>query len=310
MYARQQQGDEAPVNDDRAPDRSLVAALVGAHDRSLASEQITELRTSATTSHIFRVGEALVARFPRDGGDPPSARAELLAAGEAMAQFAAASPLPSPRMVGLGEPARGYPAPWSLQTWVSGEVMTPTSHASSGPAALQLADLIAHLRAVDTGGRTFSGSGRGGVLGDHDAWVDHCLRQSEGMLPVERLGEVWTELRATPRTEADVMSHTDLIPANLLTRGDSVVGVLDTGGFGPADPALDLVCAWHLFDAAPRAELRAALAVRDAQWRRGAAWALQQALGLVWYYDGTNPAMAELGRSTIARILDDLELGR
>jgi aminoglycoside phosphotransferase (APT) family kinase protein len=31
-------------------------------------------------------------------------------------------------------------------------------------------------------------------------------------------------------------------------RGEHLVGVLDGGGFGPADPALDLVAAWHLLD--------------------------------------------------------------
>jgi hypothetical protein len=41
----------------------------------------------------------------------------------------------------------------------------------------------------------------------------------------------------------------------------------------------------------------------------GVAWALQQALGLVWYYAATNPAMSALGRRTIERILASDELG-
>ena len=47
------------------------------------------------------------------------------------------------------------------------------------------------------------------------------------------------------------MSHGDLIPGNVLVAGDRLSGVLDTGGFGPADPALDLVSAWHLLAARP-----------------------------------------------------------
>lgn len=84
-----------------------------------------------------------------------------------------------------------------------------------------------------------------------------------------------------------------------------LVGVLDTGGFGPADPALDLVAAWHLLDAERRSVLREQLGASDLQWARGAAWALEQALGLVWYYESTLPAMAELGRTTLERLLSD-----
>ena len=36
---------------------------------------------------------------------------------------------------------------------------------------------------------------------------------------------------------------------------------------------------------------------------RGKAWAFQQAMGLVWYYADSNPAMSRTGRRTLARIL-------
>jgi len=84
--------------------------------------------------------------------------------------------------------------------------------------------------------------------------------------------------------------------------------VLDGGGFAPADPALDLVAAWHLLDADARAVLRRGLAVTDVEWGRGAAWAFQQAMGLVWYYRDSNPAMSELGRCTLRRLLGDAEI--
>nr|WP_280945052.1 phosphotransferase [Mesorhizobium loti] len=111
-----------------------------------------------------------------------------------------------------------------------------------------------------------------------------------------------------PSPEPVVMSHRDLIPANLLVQSGRLVGVLDGGSFGPADPSLDLVVAWHLLDRERRATFRRHLQVEDLWWKRGAAWAFQQAMGLVWYYRRTNPAMSELGRSTISRILDDPEI--
>jgi aminoglycoside phosphotransferase (APT) family kinase protein len=99
------------------------------------------------------------------------------------------------------------------------------------------------------------------------------------------------------------MSHGDLIPGNVLVRDGRLVGVLDAGGFGPADPALDLVSAWHLLDRRPREQLKAAMGCGDVEWARGMAWAFQQAMGLVWYYVRSNPVMSRLGRRTLDRIL-------
>jgi aminoglycoside phosphotransferase (APT) family kinase protein len=102
-----------------------------------------------------------------------------------------------------------------------------------------------------------------------------------------------------------VMCHVDLIPANLLVHEGRLVGVLDGGGFGPADPSLDLVAAWHLFDSEAREVLRRSLGCGRFEWSRGQAWAFVQAMGLVWYYRESNPGMSELGRSTLSRILND-----
>lgn len=91
-------------------------------------------------------------------------------------------------------------------------------------------------------------------------------------------------------------------------QGEHLVGVLDGGGFGPADPALDLVAAWHLLDRAQRETVRRHLSTSDVEWKRGAAWAFQQAMGLVWHYQSSNPVMSTLGRSTLSRIIEDVEI--
>jgi aminoglycoside phosphotransferase (APT) family kinase protein len=135
-----------------------------------------------------------------------------------------------------------------------------------------------------------------------DAWMAVCFARSEELLDVPRLRAMWADLRALPTVDADAMCHGDLTPANVLERG-RLVGVLDTGGFGPADPALDLVAAWHLLDEGPREVLRSALRCSEVQWRRGMAWALQQSMGLVWYYAGSNPVMSRWGRRTLDRLV-------
>jgi len=60
-----------------------------------------------------------------------------------------------------------------------------------------------------------------------------------------------------------------------------------------------------MLDSRRRDTLRTKLAIGDLEWRRGAAWAYQQAIGLVWYYAASNPAMSALGRSTLDRLLAD-----
>ena len=283
----------------------LVARLLPGTDPAT----VRLLPTSATTSTVVRIGEDLAARFPLEPTDPHAARTALATEHAAMAEFAAVCPLPAPEPVALGEPSAEFPMPWSVQTWVPGEVADPVVLEDSDAAADDLAALLLALRATPTRGRTFQGSGRGGDLAVHVDWVRECLERSRDLLPTGALTSRWERWRRLPRRDPDVMSHRDLIPANLLTAGGRLVGVLDAGGYGPADPALDLVGAWHLLDAERRERLREHLGSSDLVWERGAAWAFVQAIGLVWYYVDSNPTMAELGRSTLRRLLEDPAAG-
>jgi aminoglycoside phosphotransferase (APT) family kinase protein len=130
-----------------------------------------------------------------------------------------------------------------------------------------------------------------------------CFEKSQSLLEVTSLRALWADLRTLPRREADVMCHGDLTPPNVLVRRGRLAGVLDGGGFGPADPALDLVGAWHLLEQPAREVLRAELGCSDLQWQRGMAWAFEQAMGLVWYYATSNPTMSHWGKRTLGRIV-------
>lgn len=98
-----------------------------------------------------------------------------------------------------------------------------------------------------------------------------CFRESTWLLPVNELRAMWERFRILPESGQDRMTHGDLIPGNLLVKREKLVGVLDGGGFSPADPALDLVAAWHLLDADARDFVRGQLDVSGKQWWRGAA---------------------------------------
>jgi aminoglycoside phosphotransferase (APT) family kinase protein len=136
--------------------------------------------------------------------------------------------------------------------------------------------------------------------------METCFGHSEQLLDVPRLRRTWTAMRNLPRgAVGDVMTHGDLIPGNVLVSNGRLVGILDVGGLGAADPALDLVAAWHLLEAGPRQALREDLGCDDLEWERGKAWAFVQAMGTVWYYVESNPAMSRMGQRTLDRIVAD-----
>ncbi len=210
---------------------------------------------------------------------------------------------PTPEPLGLGKPGAGYPLPWSVQSWLPGITATEAGPARSTAFAHDLAEFIRGVRAIDTRGRTFAGHGRGGDLRSHDGWMRTCFERSEHLLDLPPLKAMWADLRELPRpTGGDVMNHGDLIPGNVLVARDRLVGVIDVGGLGPADPSLDLVAAWHLLEAGPRQAFRDDLECGDLEWARGRAWAFEQAMGLVWYYADSNPDMSRLGRRTLQRL--------
>lgn len=266
---------------------------------------ISPVDSPGTANAIFRIGDRLAARFPLEPSDVASTWRRLDAEAAAARELAGRTRFRTPEPVALGEPGADYPLPWSVQTWLPGVVATADHPGDSDTFAHDLAEFIHGVHSIDTRGRTFRGEGRGGDLRAHDAWMATCFDRSDRLLDVPRLRRMWELLRDLPPSGPDVMTHGDLIPGNVLVDGGRLAGVIDVGGLGPADPALDLVAACHLLDARPRRLLRADLGCDDVGWERGKAWAFEQAMGLVWYYADSNPAMSRLGRRTLSRIMAD-----
>ena len=256
-----------------------------------------------TVNALFRVGDQLAARFPRQPADVQETARLLRAEAAAARELVGATSFPTPVPVAVGAPGHGYPLPWSVQTWLPGRTAFEQDPGGSVDFAVDLATFVREVRAIDVRGRTFAGTNRGGELAAHDGWVQTCLERSAGLLDVAALRRAWADLRALPRLAPDVMTHGDLVAGNVLVADGRLAGVLDVGGVGPADPALDLVAAWHLLEDEPRRAFRAELRCDDLEWARGRAWAFEQALGLVWYYVETNPPMSAMGRRTLARLL-------
>jgi aminoglycoside phosphotransferase (APT) family kinase protein len=294
--------DQLDVDDD------LARRLIRERFPDFAELPVERAATAGTVNAIFRIGDKLAARFPLAA----ATEVELQSEADALMELASHSSVPVPRPVGVGAADADYPSAWSVQTWLPGEPASADGFAAAEAVAEDLVALLGGLRSASTGGREFDGRGRGGDLPDHDEWLAQCFERSAHLMDVEHAAVVWAALRELPRAGADVMSHRDLTPMNLLVAEvdgvSRLAGVLDGGSFGPADPALDLVVAWHLFDRPAREVIRRGVGASRVEWLRGAAWAMQQAMGLGWYYEESNPEMSVLGLSTMRRLLADPEV--
>jgi len=283
----------------------VVCDLVLSQFPQWAELAITQVESEGTVNAIFRVGDELVARFPLQSGNADEILQGLRSEAEAARELLENTSFPVPKPVAIGEPGMGYPLAWSVYTWLPGTTATHEDVSTSADFASDLAAFIEEVRGINVRGRTFTGNGRGGDLQSHDEWIDLCLERSGQLVDVRRLREIWKSLRELPRESPDVMTHGDIVPGNVLVSRGRLAGILDVGGLGPADPALDLVGAWHLLEAGPRKVLRDLLSCDPLEWERGKAWAFQQAMGAVWYYVDSNPAMSRMGQRTIDRILAD-----
>ncbi|MGZ0151547.1 aminoglycoside phosphotransferase family protein [Kribbella sp. WER1] len=281
----------------------LVEGLVKEQFPEWSALPIRAVPSHGTVNALFRIGDELVARLPVLPGDAAGMRQELADEADAARRLNAISPYPTPEPVAIGAPGPGYPQPWAVQTWVDGTIAYDADVAGSTAYAEDLARFVLALRAAPTEGRVFQGTWRGGVLTSQDRSVADGLERSRGMIDVDALARLWTDLRTTPRTEPDAWTHRDLMPGNLLVADGRLAGVIDVGTFTVSDPAMDLQPAWNLLGPTARAAFRTALGSDDAEWRRGMGWSFAQAIGCLWYYVETNPVMSRTAHHTLTALL-------
>jgi aminoglycoside phosphotransferase (APT) family kinase protein len=267
-----------------------------------------ELPVRAVTSHgtenaLFRVGDEYILRFPLQHA--PGQRDDLLGEQELARLIAPHVPLAIPEPIALGEPGEGYAGPWAAYRWIPGETAAPDRLGDLDVFVRDLAGFVTAMHAIDTGGRSWNGSSRGGPLREEDEWVRYSLSQSTRLTDTVRLTELWERALDTPPHDGpDVWIHADLMPGNLLMRDGRLAAVIDLGTVAVGDPAVDLMPAWNLLPAGARATYREALEVDDATWERGRGWALLQAIGCLFYYIETNPVMASTARHTLDAVME------
>jgi aminoglycoside phosphotransferase (APT) family kinase protein len=304
------------LHDDEIPiDTGLVRALVNGAMPQYVDLPIQRMASSGSTNALFRLGEGLLVRLPRQPGGSAaiSKEAKWLPVVERWL------PVGVPEVLSVFGSGRGYPEQWSVVGWIDGEhpeVVGPETAIDPRreDLALDLAEVVNALRraevpseaVIDPDLRWYRGDALAAMDEVTRQNIEHCRALGDFEFDLDAAEQLWDEAirlpgaseRGTPRWH-----HADLAAENLLVRNGRLAAVLDFGSLSVGDPTVDLVIAWEVLDPPAREVFRRHLGVDDATWLRGRAWALCIAL-MIWYYWTTMPARrasrVAVGRNVLA----------
>jgi aminoglycoside phosphotransferase (APT) family kinase protein len=297
------------LHDDELPiDEALVRLLVADQLPEFAGTPVRRLRASGSSNSLFRLGDELLVRVPRQ----PGGSATILKEARWLPYLSDALPIRVPEVVALGQAAHGYPEHWSVVRWVDGEHPAPAA-SGSGPRTQLARDLAAVLRVLrelevppaacqDAALRWYRAEPLAAIDSDIRACAEQC-RSVPGLdLDIDAVLGVWDAAMAAGAdgpAPATRWLHGDLFAENLLVRDGRLSAVLDFGGLAVGDPTVDLVVAWELLDPEARVLFRAEAGLDDHTWLMGRAWALALAVMTLPYYWTTMPERCT-GRLAIA----------
>jgi aminoglycoside phosphotransferase (APT) family kinase protein len=283
--------------DELSTDADLTRRLLAAQLPDWSSLSLERVPSSGTDNALYRLGDDMVVRLPRIEWAVSGLEREL----EWLPRLAPHLPVEIPAPLATGTPGNGYPWPWAVYRWLTGENPAVAQTADRDSLARDVVALIRAFRHVDLDGPT---SRRGLPLVTQDDAARAALDELHGEIDVPAATAAWESALRTPDWPGPpVWIHGDLLPGNLLVRDGRLTGVLDFGLVGVGDPACDLIAAWGVLPSRAREVLREELDVDDATWARGRGWALSIGLIALPYYKDTNPAFADVARHLVREVL-------
>jgi aminoglycoside phosphotransferase (APT) family kinase protein len=300
--------DELPVAEE------LVSRMVAARLPRYAGLGVRRLPASGSSNWLFRLGEELLVRVPRQ----PGGSATILKEARWLPFLQAALPTAVPEIVDVGEPSHGYPEHWSVVRWLDGEHPAVTSSRSGARDLLagDLAALVGALRQLgvpeeartDPALRSYRAEPLAGIDADIREYAEQCRALPGWELDIDEVLAVWDAAMAAgadPPSEAAHWLHGDLLAENLLVREGRLAAVLDFGALAVGDPTVDLVAAWELLGPEARSAFRAGSGVDDHTWLLGRAWALAIAVMTFPYYWESMPERCAARLVMARQVLDD-----
>jgi aminoglycoside phosphotransferase (APT) family kinase protein len=213
-----------------------------------------------------------------------------------------------PEPMAVGRPVATFPCAWVVYRWLEGGEYSDAVVADEPLVARVLARFVGELRGFEgIGGPR---AGRAPIL-ELDAATRDAICAADGAFDAGAALACWERALPAPAWDgAPVWIHGDLMRPNLLVRNGCLDAVMDFGGVGVGDPAMDLVAAWSVFGPVGRVAFRIALE-REAMldqgaWERARGSALHQAVLIIPYYADSNPRFAaEVGRIVSEVLWDD-----
>ncbi|ATQ42382.1 aminoglycoside phosphotransferase family protein [Caulobacter mirabilis] len=278
--------------------------LAAQHPR-WAGLPLTPVASAGTDNALFRLGDDLVVRLPKE------ARAASQGVKEQawLPRLSTQLPLAIPAPVATGAPGAGFPWGWSVCRWLDGRdawTTPPDDPIHTGEA---LGAFVAALQRIDAAGGPASGeqnSWRGVPLRILDRTARRSIAGIADLLDAERLTAIWAAALAAPRHAGPpTWIHGDLHPGNLLVGDGRLTAVIDFGLLGVGDPAADLMAAWSVVPAEGRQAFRAAVEPDAAAWTRARGWAVYAGAVALSYYRERNPTLAAISRRTLEAVLAD-----
>ncbi|WP_436533849.1 aminoglycoside phosphotransferase family protein [Actinoplanes sp. HUAS TT8] len=272
----------------------LVRRLVDEQFPQWAGLPLSLVDPAGSDHVIHRLGPGLSVRLPRHEGAIGQAAKEL----QWLPRLAPHLPLAVPVPVAVGRPGFGYPWPWAVARWMDGE---PATRALDSVATA--ATLAGFLRALQGLPVDAAPTGNGG-LAARDRSTRAAIGRAAGVFDATAMTRLWDDAVAAPGWERPpVWFHGDFHTGNLLAGNGRVSAVIDFGGLGAGDPAVDLMMAFTLMSARTRPAFREALAVDDATWLRGRGWALSAGLIAYTAYAATDAHIAAVTTYQITQAL-------
>lgn len=258
------------------PDAALVTRLLQQQAPELAAQVVHPSATSGSSNWVFRVGEQHAVRLPR----ADSSVDDLLKEARWLPQLAPQLSVPVPDIVLQAEASPLFPRPWTVVSWVPGDLPGDFGPAEQARMALTLGKFIRSLHTIDThalsAGADHWGYRAGEPVTDTiDGWADAAAEDLADLFDPEKVRQAWLRLREVPPASMPpCWVHTDLSAENVLVGPTGqLVGVIDFGALGVGDRSVDLLYAWSMFDQPAREILRSESGVDEVTWLRARAWA-------------------------------------
>ncbi len=268
-------------------DEGLVHKLLARQFPQWAELAISPVPVSGMDNATFRLGADLSVRLPRYERWVGQVEREH----RWLPWLAPQLPLPISAPVAKGEPAEGYPFPWSVYRWLDGEAATAEGLVDPHATAKELAGFVRALWRIDpTGGPgpQWSNAFRGVPMGDErdsiaaDARVRPKIAALQELVDADAVTAVWEAALTAPAWDGEPRwVHGDLATGNLLAVDGRLSAVIDFGTLAVGDPAVDLLVAWQFLPDEARGTFRDAVDVDDATWARGRGWALARLEALI-----------------------------